>query len=260
MTTTYTVGAFTLTDKSLADRLTAFLAELPPEYHSYVVEDGPYGLQFCHPFCHVLSFDVLPVSNLVDTITSMSAIYEKNCANGDFESALYTVVKPYRRDYLLDLIYEHGVGSLYSAIRCVWVDVDWFWDYYDLWHEVWSRVQDSDDGRIQVISPEDRETFDALSDTLTVYRGFQWSEDGDGCEECGWSWSLSKETAEWFARRWPGGIPAVATVTVPKSAVLAYFNDRKEQEIVLMPDDLYGNTTVEELSRDGGDMIAESGA
>lgn len=156
------------------------------------------------------------------------------------------VSKRHRRDYLLDLIREHGVENLYDAIRSVWTGVDFFADYHLLWCEVWAEVRDSVDGRRQVIHPDDREAFDALPDLLTVYRGFQRDEGG---EEYGWSWSLSRETAEWFARRRSNGVPMIATMTVNKSDVLAYFNDRNEAEIVLHPEEL-NEMPIEALSKE----------
>lgn len=257
MTISHEIKEIAFQYEGLNERLTSFLDELPQEFHSYVVEGNYFPIQFLHPFCHVLCFDVMPTSVVVETIADLSRCYEKGCANGEFQNALCAVVKPYRREYLLNLINEHGVERLYPAIRSVWIGVDWFWEDYWTWLSVWSAVQDEEGGCRQVIHPEERETFDALPETLTVYRGFQRVEDvedGEGGEEYGWSWSLSKEQAEWFARRWPGGIPTVATLTVPKNAVLAYFNDRNEEEIVLLPDDLASwlaeDITVEELSRE----------
>ena len=66
---------------------------------------------------------------------------------------------------------------------------------------------------------------------LTIYRGYQY-RNADG-----WSWTLDPKQAEWFARRFEarGGKPTVATATVNKRDVIAYFSRRREKEIVVDP-------------------------
>jgi hypothetical protein len=52
----------------------------------------------------------------------------------------------------------------------------------------------------------------------------------------GISWTLSKEVAVWFARRWQDkGLPMVVTGKCRKRDVLGYTNGRKEQEIETWP-------------------------
>jgi hypothetical protein len=54
--------------------------------------------------------------------------------------------------------------------------------------------------------------------------------------EMGISWTLSKEVAVWFARRWQDkGLPMVVTGKCRKRDVLGYTNGRKEQEIIINP-------------------------
>ena len=51
-------------------------------------------------------------------------------------------------------------------------------------------------------------------------------------QEDGLSWTLSKEVAEWFASRFEND-GEIIEKTVHKTEVIAYFNDRDEEEIVL---------------------------
>lgn len=228
-----------------------YVAALPSGMRECIVEGDRFGPCFDHPFFYMPGFKVLalsgsfPVEKLIEAIAASRTQYEKLCAEGDFESALSCVYKPHRRQFLLNLIREHGVDRLYSAIRSVWISVDFFSHDHWLWCEVWEYVRESEGGRSQVIHADDCPIFDALPDELTVYRGFQREEGG---EEYGWSWSLNRETAEWFARRWPNGEPMIATMTVNKSDVLAYFNDRNEAEIVLHPEEL-NEMPIEALSK-----------
>jgi hypothetical protein len=72
---------------------------------------------------------------------------------------------------------------------------------------------------------------------FTIYRGV--SGFSPNRRNRGWSWSLSKETAEWFANRFGFfGDPAVYQAEIDRREVLAYVNDRQEQEILCRPKEL----------------------
>jgi len=62
-----------------------------------------------------------------------------------------------------------------------------------------------------------------LPEEITIYRG----GDMDG-----WSWSLSLDTAVWFANRW-GKQQSIWKTTLQKTDILFYTNEREEEEIIL---------------------------
>ena len=47
------------------------------------------------------------------------------------------------------------------------------------------------------------------------------------------SWTLDPERARWFANRWRPAPPLVVRANFPKAAVLAYFGDPDERELVV---------------------------
>jgi hypothetical protein len=71
--------------------------------------------------------------------------------------------------------------------------------------------------------------YDSLPDKFTVYRGI-----GSESNKKGISYTLSLEKAEWFANRFQKK-GYVLTGTAKKKDVLAYFNRREEQEILIEP-------------------------
>lgn len=88
----------------------------------------------------------------------------------------------------------------------------------------------------------DRERLLASGDPLpgpgpfTLYRGVAGG--GRARRIRGISWTRSFERAKWFAKWFERADPAVFTVTVERSAVLAYTNARTEDEfIVILPAD-----------------------
>jgi len=69
---------------------------------------------------------------------------------------------------------------------------------------------------------------------FTLYRGVAGI--GRGRRIRGYSWTASLHKAQWFAARGfscGGTHPSVYSVTVRKSAVLAYSNDREEEEFIV---------------------------
>jgi hypothetical protein len=78
------------------------------------------------------------------------------------------------------------------------------------------------------------DTDEELSGELTVFRGHAGDEGLPGM-----SWTLSREKAEWFARRFPEyGEPVVYAATVQAEDVLGYFTGRGESEVVVDPETL----------------------
>lgn len=86
--------------------------------------------------------------------------------------------------------------------------------------------------REMFMTEEDRKVFRGLPENLTIYRGFCFNN------AKGWSWTLSKEKAEWFAHRFAkegGGVPRLATAKITKSDAIAYIDARGEREIICDP-------------------------
>ena len=75
---------------------------------------------------------------------------------------------------------------------------------------------------------------------MTIFRGYGFHNSH------GWSWTISREKAEWFGNRFAkelGGIPRVATGKIKKSDIIAYFDGREEKEIVCDPKSVADITT-----------------
>ena len=69
-----------------------------------------------------------------------------------------------------------------------------------------------------------------LPDNVEIYRGTQSQK----AKIRAFSWTLKKETAEWFANRWKLK-GKLYKAKIPKSAIYFYSNNRKECEVVLNP-------------------------
>ena len=81
-----------------------------------------------------------------------------------------------------------------------------------------------------LMTKEDYKHYQSLPDQVTLWRGV-----GVGRTKYGLSWTDNKDKAEWFMNRWnsEGKHGTLLEVTVDKKYIVAYFNTRSEQEILL---------------------------
>ena len=78
------------------------------------------------------------------------------------------------------------------------------------------------------MSEADRKVYDELPDMVTIYRGVDVGGNPDGL-----SWTLDKERAEWFARRFHG-YGTLLTYTIQKVAIMAVLLGRGESEVIVI--------------------------
>jgi hypothetical protein len=137
--------------------------------------------------------------------------------------------RPHRLDALAKMMglgfFEHieeNPADYWDMIRFIWTDSENIWQHLSSWKKLWT-----------LNVPERYTLVDDLPDskTFTIHRGAQ-----EDLNEDGLSWTLDLERAQWFSNRFghdEGGI--VITRTVQRREIIAYINDRSEQEVVVMP-------------------------
>ncbi len=81
-----------------------------------------------------------------------------------------------------------------------------------------------------MMSQEELKLYDSLPNEIEVYRGVSNNNKKNGTKAL--SWTINKNIAKWFATRYDNeGI--VFTAKAKKEDVLAYFNSREEEEVVI---------------------------
>lgn len=121
-------------------------------------------------------------------------------------------------------------AEYWQTVASVYVMIENQWEHPEKWKQLFSSDRPK---REMMMNDKEREFFDSLPDVITIYRGYSLGELREG-----WSWTLKRETAQWFADRYVildpyESCPEVITAKAEKSKVLAYFNDRDEEEIVV---------------------------
>lgn len=140
-------------------------------------------------------------------------------------------------------LYEHrdemDHRSYWKAVAQAWSDSER--TDFMLWADLLSAQRP---GREQMMSDDERAELASLPDRVTVWRGVN-----EFNRIAGISWTLDREKAFWFARRWmdpdhEGPDPmehhrCVIEGRVLRSRMMALFDNRNEREVIVFPRYVY---------------------
>lgn len=112
----------------------------------------------------------------------------------------------------------------WNLVKKVWMDSENIYQHLPEWIDVWNSGRP---GRELVMQCRERTKFKKLPDQVSLFRGVN-----DLGTVNGLSWTLRRETADWFARRWARKTARIISGTVPREKIIAVFIDRKEDEVV----------------------------
>lgn len=155
-------------------------------------------------------------------------------SEGNWQRVLWLHEKPYRMSVFLQVRDRMSDRDYWQALGDLWLDTENLHEYQDEWVDALTA---SRPGRARWLMDEtERAVLAGLGNQVTLHRGFRRQG-----RHLAPSWTLDRARAEWFAGR-PldphSGGGYLATVTVPKRSVIAYFAGRNEREIVLDPGQL----------------------
>ena len=159
--------------------------------------------------------------------------------DADWHQYVFLRERPYRLQALKPAVRSgvlHG-AEYWKLLARVWLDSENIRQHLADWKRYWSS---SEPDRHAAMSAEELEAYQRFPDPIVVYRGA-----GHPRAVRGLSWTLGREQAEWFARRFDvsrGGM-LLATVQVRRDDVLAHFTSRGEREVVILPARLQRGTT-----------------
>lgn len=150
--------------------------------------------------------------------------------SGDCETYLCLHERPYRFAALSKIEHVLSDEEFWPLFVSCWTDSENLWQVY----EIISPMLRSERGsRECMMNAEEREEFNKLPAVVTIYRGHR---DHNGS---GFSWTLSKDKARWFAKRFDtkqraGGF--VTTGKVRREDIVALLLGRGEQEVICFPE------------------------
>lgn len=143
---------------------------------------------------------------------------------GEYRQMIWHYERPYRFEVFEAVASRLSDQEYWSLLAEVWTDTENAWQYRERWMKLYQSKRPM---RHALMDAEESTKYDALPDTVTIYRGCQ-----QGINENGLSWTLDKKKAQWFATRFQkDGV--VLERTVPKSQIIAYYAGRGEEEVIV---------------------------
>lgn len=209
---------------------------LHPDLEPFVEENGPMGRQLRHPLVYQIPLHAPGLANQQYMLKLEMVV--KAFALGDPANVLVYLERPYRMTALLEFAGKGGVltdllsgrrkpprsltiEELRDQLVWAWQDCEHPRQFgYRALIRLFRRAGPLTDG------PE------LPTEPIEVYRGVDNRRDARGL-----SWTRDLERAKWFAQRFSSihkGRHVYRTIA-PPSAVLAVFERRNEQEVVLDP-------------------------
>lgn len=200
-----------------------------PELLPYVRE-GVLGWEVAHPLVQTVAAN--------PGLTSRVYAATKQVLTEALEAEAWDkVVFIHARPYRLEALREHVLGEARRLVdvspevrelaTSVWLDSENTHEHRREWKALFSGW--TPEHGLLLATAEDHKAFEHLPDDLEIFRGT--NKLGGG----GWSWSLSEDTARWFAQRYFSK-NRVLRASVPKREVFGFINDREESEILVHPE------------------------
>lgn len=154
--------------------------------------------------------------------------FEKAQAEKDHDAMLSLTERPFRLEVFYNLIADECEPRKYwRLLGELYTDCENIHQNANIWEELLFG------GYVKVLNKtfmgaQNAKLFKELPNEMTIYRGTQteyWQ---------GFSWSLSKDKARWFANRYErsSNHPMLTTAKVNKEDILGYFDGRNEKEVV----------------------------
>jgi hypothetical protein len=146
----------------------------------------------------------------------------------DISSYLWLHERAYRVEailYALEDWWKPSKKEYWEVIANLWTDTENVYENHLAWEQL--LFLEFSDSHL-MMDEEDTKFFNELPNTITIYRG--------GVDDKGYSWTLDREKAEWFANRFNFDYE-VFEKTINKSDAIAYLSDRNESEIIYRKED-----------------------
>lgn len=189
---------------------------------------GEIGQILRHPLVHQVFYN--PALNRICNRTlqqKKAAVIEASLV-GDWGKYLALHEKPYRLQALWDIHENLTPEQYWPLLADIWVGIENQWQYKSLLPQLFRAKPKRYEF---IMTLEERTILESYpEDLLTIYRGHQV------VNAQGWSWTFSPARAEWFAKRLAVGRPhGVTRGTVKRNSIIAFFDNRNEDEVVVNP-------------------------
>jgi len=221
--------------------------ELDPELALYLEDGGAFGPCIKHPLYYHMIYAPPFAAVCNEQFRAKKRHVRELLEDRELESVIWFYERPYRLRQFLELDQNAwnkygGLGfrpqSYWSMLGNLWVDTENMWQDYDLWHKA---LHDERPCRWAIMDREERVELRKLRRRKTpilIFRGYAHTG-----PDRGFSWTLSRTRAGWFAERYAGvngrDEPTMVTAVVDAENIIARFDSRGEEEVVVLPEHVH---------------------
>jgi len=158
-----------------------------------------------------------------DSYKEKKELLQKFVNEENIHSLIYLIERPYRVESTmsaLDSWWKPTKQEYWDFLSWLWVDTENVYENFETWVKLlFCKFEEPQ----LMMNDDEKEVYDNLPHIIKIYRG--------GVNDEGLSWTLNKDTAEWFAKRYNKNYK-VFSKEISKKNVLAYIDTRKEEEII----------------------------
>jgi hypothetical protein len=202
--------------------------ELLPELQRYVLRMSPIPM-IQHPLV-ITAF----MTNAIVNYTYRQRLYitEKARAENDWVTFVLTHEHAYQIDVFSEVTENMNDAEYWALLGEIYTESE---NLRQSGPTLRKLLESKRPQRDKIMNGRERAYFQRLPSKFTIYRGYAHRN------ASGWSWTLDKAKAKWFARRYAdlggriAGKPRLATGIAKKRDAIAYFSRRREREIVVDP-------------------------
>lgn len=178
-----------------------------------------------HPFLYsVPYFDVMN-AQINKMYEQKKMLIQKAKEQKNWNQFVFLYERPYRLEAFVSIQNYLNPKEYWELLADIWIDSENVWQNKATYKKLFSKHRDY---KKYFMNSKERKYFDSLPEQIVAYRGYV-----KGQNRRGFSYTLDKKQAEWFAKRFDND-GAVAKIVVPKSRVLAYTNRRGEKELIIL--------------------------
>ncbi len=172
-------------------------------------------------------YAAMQAERLVEQVRVLRALPDRLDYEGAFSLLLRHWGSGQRLEPFLGMAQRVSDVDYWRLLGEVWTGADFVYRSLPVWR---SLFQSERPFRLAVMTADERERWFALPERVELHRGYSRPRGHRGM-----AWTLDRERAEWFARRFEplNGFAEVASTSVPSQRVLALFDERGESEAVL---------------------------
>ena len=201
--------------------------ELVPELEMYV-EDTDIGKCLRHPLVIISPYSDHFAKQANSVFKNKTRRIQTALKQKRWEPIIWMHERPYRLWAFSQFNKVMTPEQYWTILRSIWTDHEFPSVEKNLWLSMFEATNKS---KRKLMTGEERRSLNRLPKVVDIYRGY----DGKHGSPLGLSWTLSKDKAIWFADRFGGEEPIVASATCKQESIIALFKGRKEEEVIINP-------------------------